>query len=234
MTIAPLDRAQILTMVGEISARFALSREAAEHLVERTGGVPLFVEEVARLLSERGGQGYEQTLPPTLQQSLAARLDRLGPAREVAMVGSVLGREFSYALLGAVAELDEAALEEALEKLAEAGILIVDGLTPDANYRFKHALIQDSAYETLLKSRRQTLHRRAAETMREPVRRSRRGGAGSARAPFHARWPRRRCDRMVGQGRRSGDATFGVPRSDRPFRQGDRLGRQGELRQRRP
>jgi class 3 adenylate cyclase/tetratricopeptide (TPR) repeat protein len=165
MSIAPLDRAQILTMVGEISARLALSSEAAENLVERTGGVPLFVEEVTRLLLERDGQGGEQSLPPTLQQSLAARLDRLGSAREVAMVGSVLGREFSHALLAAVAEIDEVALEEALAKLGEAGILIVDGQGPDANYRFKHALIQDSAYETLLKSRRQTLHRRAAETM---------------------------------------------------------------------
>lgn len=167
MNIAPLDRAQILTMVGEITTRLGLSREAAEHLTERTGGVPLFVEELTRLLLERGGQGDDHALPPTLQQSLAARLDRLGPAREAAMISSVLGREFSYALLCAVASTDAAELEEALEKLAEAGILIVEGRPPDANYRFKHALIQDSAYETLLKSRRQTLHQRTAETMRD-------------------------------------------------------------------
>ena len=167
MNIPPLPRSQILTMIGEISERYALSRETAENLAERTGGVPLFVEEVMQLLRERGGHDVEQALPPTLRQSLAARLDRLGPAREVAMIGSVLGREFSYALLGVVANMDEAELEEALGKLAEAGILIVAGRAADANYRFKHALIQDSAYETLLKSRRQTLHRRAAETMRD-------------------------------------------------------------------
>ena len=167
MNIAPLARNQILTMIGEISERYALSRETAENLAERTGGVPLFVEEVMQLLRERGGHDVEKALPPTLRQSLAARLDRLGRAREVAMIGSVLGREFSYALLAVVANMDEAELEEALGKLAEAGILIVAGRGADANYRFKHALIQDSAYETLLKSRRQSLHRRAAETMRD-------------------------------------------------------------------
>ncbi len=167
MTIAPLPRSQILTMISEISERYALSRETAENLAERTGGVPLFVEEVVRLLRERGAEGVEQALPPTLRQSLAARLDRLGPAREVAMIGSVLGREFSHALLADVANIDEAELDDALDKLTEAGILIIDGRAAEANYRFKHALIQDSAYETLLKSRRQTLHQRAAETMRD-------------------------------------------------------------------
>ena len=86
-------------MVGEIAARHALSNEVIEGVSERTGGVPLFVEEVTRLLLERGAQGGAQAIPPTLQQSLAARLDRLGAAREVAQIGAVLGRDFSYALL---------------------------------------------------------------------------------------------------------------------------------------
>ena len=132
----------------------------------RTGGVPLFVEEVTRLLLERGGQGGTETIPPTLQQSLMARLDRLGPAREVAQVGAVIGR-FSYALLHAVAGMEDAALQAALEKLSDADIVLVQGLPPEADYRFKHALIQDAAYENLLKSRRQVLHRRAAEIMRD-------------------------------------------------------------------
>ena len=102
-----------------------------------------------------------------LQQSLMARLDRLGPAREVAQIGSVIGRGFSYALLRAVAGMDDAALQVALERLAEADILLVQGLPPEADYRFKHALIQDAAYENLLKSRRQILHRRVAETLRD-------------------------------------------------------------------
>ena len=134
---------------------------------ERTGGVPLFVEEVTRLLLERGEQGGAQAIPPTLQQSLTARLDRLGPAREVAMIGAVLGRGFSYPLLLGIAGMEEAPLQQALERLAEADILLVEGLPPEAEYRFKHALIQDAAYENLLKSRRQALHRRAAETLRD-------------------------------------------------------------------
>jgi hypothetical protein len=133
---------------------------------ERTGGVPLFVEEVTRLLLERGEQGGAQAIPPTLQQSLAARLDGLGSARETAQIGAGLGRGFSYALLRSVAGLDEGALQSSLDRLAEADLLFVEGAPPQANYRFKHALIQDAAYESLLRSRRQELHRRAAEILR--------------------------------------------------------------------
>ena len=129
--------------------------------------MPLFVEEVTRLLVERGEQGGVQAIPPTLQQSLAARLDRLGPAREVAQIGAVLGRDFTYLLLRDVAEADEPALQASLDRLADADLLFVEGAPPQANYRFKHALIQDAAYDSLLKSRRQALHRRAAEALRE-------------------------------------------------------------------
>ena len=100
-----------------------------------------------------------------MRQSLAARLDRLGPAREVAQIGAVLGRGFPHALLQAVAELDEAELRSAVERLAEADILFVEGDGPRANYRFKHALIQDAAYESLLKRRRQELHARIAASI---------------------------------------------------------------------
>jgi predicted ATPase len=160
---------------------------------ERTGGVPLFVEEVTRLLLERGEQGGAQAIPPTLQQSLAARLDRLGPAREIAQIGAALGCDFSYALLANVAAVtpvaaldgrgspaqarlseagykaavDDRGLQLALDRLIEADMLIVAGVGHEATYRFKHALIRDAAYEGLLKSRRQALHRRAAEALRE-------------------------------------------------------------------
>jgi tetratricopeptide (TPR) repeat protein len=167
ISLAPLDRAQVRDMVAELSARHALPKEVVEDVATRTGGVPLFVEEVTRLLLERGEQGGIQAIPPTLQQSLAARLDRLGPAREVAQVGSVIGRGFSYALLQAVAGIENAPLQAALEKLAEADIVLVQGLPPESDYRFKHALIQDAAYENLLKSRRQALHRRVAEISRD-------------------------------------------------------------------
>ena len=102
-----------------------------------------------------------------MQQSLTARLDRLGPAREVAQIGAVLGRDFSYALLRAVAEMEDVPLQAALDRLAEADILLVQGLPPKSEYRFKHALIQDAAYENLLKSRRQAWHRRVGEVLRD-------------------------------------------------------------------
>jgi class 3 adenylate cyclase/predicted ATPase len=167
ISLAPLDRHQVRHMVGELAARLALPKEVVDGLIERTGGVPLFVEEVTRLLLERGEQGGIQAIPPTLQQSLTARLDRLGSAREVAQIGAVIGRGFSYGLLRAVAGMEDTPLQMALERLAEADILLVQGLPPDADYRFKHALIQDAAYENLLKSRRQVLHGRVGETLRD-------------------------------------------------------------------
>ena len=171
ISLSPLDRADVAQMVGGLAARHALSKELVEGVSERTGGVPLYVEEVARLLLERGEAGGLQAIPPTLQQSLAARLDRLGEAREVAQIGAVLGRSFSYAVLSAVAAVDDRgynpALQSALDRLAGADLLIAEGAGDQANYRFKHALIQDAAYDSLLKSRRQALHRRAAEVLRE-------------------------------------------------------------------
>ena len=167
ISLAPLDRAQVRDMVAELSARHALPRDVVEDVAARTGGVPLFVEEVTRLLLERGEQGGIQAIPPTLQQSLMARLDRLGPAREVAQVASVIGRGFSYGLLRALAGMEDAPLQAGLERLAEADILLVQGVPPKSDYRFKHSLIQDAAYEHLLKSRRQVLHRRFAEVLRD-------------------------------------------------------------------
>ena len=171
VSLGPLDQAQALQMVSGLASRHAFSKEVIDGVNERTGGVPLFIEEVARLLLERGERGGAQAIPLTLQQSLAARLDRLGEAREAAQIGAVLGRSFSYALLGDVAAADsvggvaDLALQTALERLAEADILFVEGAGPQTNYRFKHALIQDAAYDSLLRSRRQTLHRRAAEIL---------------------------------------------------------------------
>ena len=236
ISLSPLDRADVAQMVGELAARHALSKEVVEGVSERTGGVPLFVEEVTRLLLERGEAGGLQAIPPTLQQSLAARLDRLGEAREVAQIGAVLGRDFTYSLLRAVGGVDDPALQSALDRLADADLLIAEGAGQEANYRFKHALIQDAAYDSLLKSRRQALHRRAAEVLRDnPERASSR--AGSHRPSFYASRPRRPRDRMVGQGGRSGVAPLGLPGGDRPSRQGDRdggpVGRQGRWRARR-
>jgi predicted ATPase len=105
ISLAPLDRHQVRHMVGELAARHALPKEVVDGVTERTGGVPLFIEEVTRLLLERRAQDGIQSIPPTLQQSLMVRLDRLGPAREVAQIGAVIGRDFSDALLFAVARI---------------------------------------------------------------------------------------------------------------------------------
>jgi predicted ATPase len=131
ISLAPLDRWQVRHMVGELAARHALPKEVVDGVTERTGGVPLFIEEVTRLLLERGERGGIQAIPPTLQQSLTARLDRLGPAREVAQIGAVIGRDFSYRLLRAVAGMDDPPLQAGLDRLAEADILLVQGLPPD-------------------------------------------------------------------------------------------------------
>ena len=167
ISLVPLDHHQVRHMVKELAAQHALAKEVIEGVTERTGGVPLFVEEVTRLLLERGEHGGIQAIPPTLQQSLTARLDRLGSARDMAQIGAVIGRGFSYRLLQAVAGMDDVPLQMALERLAEADILLVQGLPPESDYRFKHALIQEAAYENLLKSRRQVLHRRVAEILRD-------------------------------------------------------------------
>jgi class 3 adenylate cyclase/predicted ATPase len=166
IALAPLDRSQVLDMVAQLCARHALAREQVDNIASRTGGVPLFVEEVTRLLLDPG-QGSSDRIPPTLQQSLMARLDRLGEAREVAHIASVIGRAFSYELLRAVVEMEETALQAALERLTEADLLFAEGLPPRADYTFKHALIEDAAYENLLKSRRQVLHRRIGELLRD-------------------------------------------------------------------
>jgi hypothetical protein len=165
IALAPLDRQQVQQMVADLAAHHALPKEIVAGLTARTGGVPLFIEEVTRLLLERGEQGGTQAIPPTLQQSLTARLDRLGPARNVAQIAAVIGRDFSYALLRAVGSMDDAQLQAALDRLADAGVLLVQGVPPNADYRFKHALIADAAYENLLKSRRQLLHRTVAEAL---------------------------------------------------------------------
>jgi predicted ATPase len=170
ISLAPLDRSQVREMVAELSARHALPKQIVDGVTERTGGVPLFIEEVTRLLLERGKQGGVQTIPPTLQQSLMARLDRLGPAREVAQIAAVIGCDFSYGLLRAVAGIRWIGWPRLTSCLCKV-------YPPQSEYRFKHALIQDTAYDNLLKSRRQVLHRRVAETLRDQF-------AASAAGPF--------------------------------------------------
>ena len=155
-------------MVGEVAAQKALSEETIATVVERTGGVPLFVEELTRAVLESGDAKLTgREIPVTLHDSLMARLDRLGPAKEVIQVGAVIGSEFSYELLHAVHPIAEEDLQRALRNLADAELFYVRGIAPEATYLFKHALIRDAAYEALLKSRRKDLHRLVARTIDE-------------------------------------------------------------------
>ena len=139
VTIPPLNRANVRRIIGALAAGAPLSKHIIDTISERSGGVPLFVEEVTRLLLERSEQSDVEAIPPTLQQSLSARLDNLGAEREIAEMGAVLGREFSYALLRDVAGLPDASLQASLARLTNANILLVDGVAPEARYRFRHA-----------------------------------------------------------------------------------------------
>jgi class 3 adenylate cyclase/tetratricopeptide (TPR) repeat protein len=168
LTLNRLTARDVRELVGQVVATRALSGEAIDQVIERTGGVPLFVEEVTRAVLERGdAKPTAREIPATLHDSLIARLDRLGRAREVAHIASVIGREFSYELLLAVSSIPEDDLQSALAKLAEAELIYARGIPPEATYTFKHALIQDAAYEALLKSRRRELHRQVALAMTE-------------------------------------------------------------------
>jgi class 3 adenylate cyclase/tetratricopeptide (TPR) repeat protein len=164
ITLNRLSAADVRAMVEQVAARRALSREMTAAVIERTGGAPLFIEELIQAVLERGDTAHRE-IPATLHDSLMARLDRLGPAKEVVQIGAVLGGEFSYALLHAVHPLAEDKLERALRAACEAELLYVRGVAPEATYQFKHALIRDAAYEALLKSRRKELHLRAAQTI---------------------------------------------------------------------
>jgi tetratricopeptide (TPR) repeat protein len=155
-------------MIEEVAAQKAMTAETVAAVVERTSGVPLFVEELTRAVLESGGDGANREIPATLHDSLMARLDRLGSAaKEVAQVAAVIGREFSYELLHAVHPVAEEDLQSALATLAEAELVYARGMAPDATYTFKHALVQDAAHEALLKTRRRELHRKVAQTITE-------------------------------------------------------------------
>ena len=145
-------------------------------IVERTDGIPLFVEEMTKAVLEAESEGEARrtaaavpspalAVPASLHASLMARLDRLGPAKEVAQIGAAIGREFSHALLAAVVRKPEAELDSALDRLIAAGLLFRQGVPPHATYLFKHALVQDAAYGTLLREPRRALHARIAETL---------------------------------------------------------------------
>ncbi|HKU27350.1 MAG TPA: AAA family ATPase [Candidatus Sulfotelmatobacter sp.] len=163
-----LSSGDVRKMVAGVTARSALAIERVEAVVQRTGGVPLFVEELTRAVLEGSNEPIAgQEIPATLHDSLMARLDRLGSAKETIQIGAVIGSEFSYRLLNAVHPMPDKDVQAALQSATDAELIYVRGLPPDANYLFKHALIRDAAYGALLRSRRKGLHSRIAEVLRQ-------------------------------------------------------------------
>ena len=174
-----LDRQDTRALVEQVTVGRQLPGEMITQIIDRTDGIPLFVEELTKmvlesglLVEDTGRYRLDSPLPPlaipaTLQDSLMARLDRLAPVKEVAQIGAAIGRDFSYTLLRSVAGRDDLALRAALGQLEEAELLLRRGTPPEASYSFKHALVQEAAYESLLKSRRQLLHKHIGDVLRD-------------------------------------------------------------------
>ena len=165
-------------MIDLVTGNKPLPASIRLDIIERTDGIPLFVEEMTKAVLEAGGQEAAEravgaipsptvAVPASLHASLMARLDRLGPAKEVAQIGAVIGREFSHSLLTVVSQKEEPELQSALDRLVQAGLLFRQGVPPHATYLFKHALVQDAAYGTLLRDTRRALHARIAGTLED-------------------------------------------------------------------
>ena len=176
LNINRLGEREIAALIDRVIGNTPLPATIRQDIIERTDGIPLFVEEMTKAVLEAETEGEArqtaahvppraQAVPASLHASLMARHDRLGPAKEVAQIGAAIGREFSHALLVAVAGMSEAELASALVRLVAAGLLFRQGVPPHAIYLFKHALVQDAACGTLLRERRRALHAHIAETL---------------------------------------------------------------------
>ena len=176
LTINRLGQREVSAMIDRVVSNKSLVESVREDIIERTDGIPLFVEEITKAVleaeSQRAAEHAIAVIPPpalevpaSLHASLMARLDRLGPAKEVAQIGAAIGREFSRALLAAVVRKPEEELNSALDRLLAAGLVFRQGVPPDTSYLFKHALVQDAAHGTLLREPRRALHARIAETL---------------------------------------------------------------------
>jgi predicted ATPase len=176
LTLNRLTQREVEAMIGRVMGNRQLAANVRQEIIERTDGIPLFVEEMTKavLEAESEGEALRTTaavpspalaVPASLHASPMARLDRLGPAKEVAQIGSAIGREFSHTLLASVVSKPETELGSALDRLIAAGLLFRQGVPPHASYLFKHALVQDAAYGTLLRELRRALHARIAETL---------------------------------------------------------------------
>ena len=176
LTLNRLPKRDIDAMIDRVVGNKRLPASLRQDILERADGIPLFVEEMTKAVLEAESEGEARrtaaaiparalAVPASLQASLMARLDRLGPAKEIAQIGAAIGREFSHPLLAAVARKPEADLAASLDRLIQSGLLFRQGTAPHATYLFKHALVQDAAYGTLLREPRRALHARIAETI---------------------------------------------------------------------
>ncbi len=171
LKLSRLERRPVKELITHVAQGQRLSQHLAEHIAAQTDGVPLFVEELTKTVietsvPENGEEGAPHTIPATLQDSLMARLDQLSsPARDVVQIGAVLGRAFSYALIRAVWPSDEQRLTWGLVQLVEAELIFQKGMLPQARWVFKHAMLQDAAYQSVLKSRRQQIHHHVADVL---------------------------------------------------------------------
>jgi class 3 adenylate cyclase/predicted ATPase len=176
LSLNPLAPRQVSAMIDHIVGNKPLPANIGQDIIERTDGIPLFVEEMTKAVLEAESEGEARraaalvpspalAVPASLHASLMARLDRLGPAKELAQIGAAIGREFSHPLLAAVVGMPEAELQTALHRLIWAGLLFRHGSAPHVTYSFKHALVRDAAYSTLLREPRRALHARIAETL---------------------------------------------------------------------
>lgn len=165
LTLNPLSDSEAERLIGRVAGERPLPAEVRRRIVARTDGVPLFLEELTKDVLESHGSSEREELPATLRDSLAERLDRLGSAKEIAQIAAVIGRVFTFELLAAVCASVEAVLLRELRRLVQAELVYRQGFGGKAKYLFKHALIQDAAYESLLKRERRQIHRRIAETM---------------------------------------------------------------------
>jgi predicted ATPase len=226
-----LGERDVTTLVRGLAGNTPLGSDIVEEIVDRTDGVPLFIEELTKAVLERTDQDNRVAAvlsasplpavagPSTLHASLIARLDRIGVgAKEVAQIGAVVGREFSYDLIDAVAGRPAVELRAGLDRLAEAGLLFCRGVAPQSFYLFKHALVQDAAYGTLLRARRQELHARVAAALQDHFADLIERQPEVLGASFDRRRGKRARRGSVVEGRPICRGALGPSRSNPPFR----------------
>jgi class 3 adenylate cyclase len=226
--LPPRQRAE---MIVGVTGGKALPREIADQIIDHTDGIPLFIEELTKSVVESGllteaedhytasAPTAPLAIPTTLHASLLARLDRLAPTREVAQIGAALGRSFSHELISAVAGMTQQQLDDALAQLVRAELMFRRGMPPDAEYTFKHALVQDTAYSTMLRSRRHQLHAQIGKILMEQFPETAKAQPCAARSSFHRSRNGRARHRILAEGRPTGAVALGYGRSGSPSAQ---------------